>query len=63
MIVSGVSKHGGTCFGASGGSALTGDTIVAVNSFGLNGNCAGIEGMFRIDRDVELNWIRGFLGG
>jgi hypothetical protein len=62
MIVSGDSKHGGTCFGDSGGPALIGDTIVAVNSFGLNANCAGIGGMFRIDRDVELDWIRGFLG-
>lgn len=61
MIVSGDAKHGGTCFGDSGGPALVGDTIVAVNSFGLNGNCAGVGGMFRIDREAEINWISSFL--
>ena len=57
MLVSGDAKHGGTCFGDSGGPMLVGDTIVAVNSFGLNGNCAGVGGVFRIDRQVELDWI------
>ena len=31
-----------------------------VASFGLNGNCAGIGGAFRIDRDMELDWINSF---
>ncbi len=62
MTVSGDAKHGGTCFGDSGGPMLiNGDVLVAVNSFGLNGNCAGIGGVFRIDRDLELDWINGFL--
>ena len=61
MILSGDAKHGGTCFGDSGGPALLGDTILGVTSFGLNGNCAGIGGVFRIDRDVELGWISSFL--
>jgi hypothetical protein len=61
IALSGDAKHGGTCFGDSGGPALVGDTIVAVNSFGLNGNCAGIGGMFRIDRAQELEFIRSFL--
>jgi hypothetical protein len=63
MIVSGDAKHGGTCFGDSGGPMLLEGTnvIVGVNSFGLNSNCAGIGGAFRIDRDVELNWISSFL--
>lgn len=61
MILSGDAKHGGTCFGDSGGPALLGDTILGVTSFGLNGNCAGIGGSFRIDRDIELGWISGFL--
>ena len=61
MILSGDAKHGGTCFGDSGGPMLVGDTIMAVNSFGLNGNCAGIGGAFRIDRALELEWISGFL--
>lgn len=62
VILSGDAKHGGTCFGDSGGPGLIGDTLVAVNSFGLNGNCAGIGGMFRIDRTYELDWIKAFLG-
>ena len=61
MILSGDAKHGGTCFGDSGGPTLVGDTLVAVTSFGLNGNCAGIGGVFRIDRSVELDWISSFL--
>lgn len=62
MILSGDAKHGGTCFGDSGGPSLVGDTLVAVTSFGLNGNCAGIGGVFRIDRQAELDWISSFLG-
>jgi secreted trypsin-like serine protease len=62
MILSGDAKHGGTCFGDSGGPSLVGETLVAVTSFGLNGNCAGIGGVFRIDRQVELDWISSFLG-
>lgn len=58
MILSGDAKHGGTCFGDSGGPTLIGDTLIGVTSFGLNGNCAGIGGAFRIDRDVELDWIQ-----
>ncbi len=61
MTLSGDAKHGGTCFGDSGGPTLVGDTLVAVTSFGLNGNCAGIGGVFRIDRHVELGWIGSFL--
>ncbi len=57
VILSGDAAHGGTCFGDSGGPGLVGDTIVAVNSFGLNGNCAGVGGMFRIDRQYEIDWI------
>lgn len=61
MVLSGDAKHGGTCFGDSGGPILDGDTLVAVNSFGVNANCAGIGGVFRIDREAELDWISGFL--
>ena len=62
MMLSGDAKHGGTCFGDSGGPILLGDsdTIGGVTSFGLNGNCAGVGGAFRIDRQVELDWINGF---
>lgn len=61
MVLSGDAKHGGTCFGDSGGPILDGNILVAVNSFGLNANCAGIGGVFRIDRQAELDWISGFL--
>ncbi|MGB7818672.1 MAG: trypsin-like serine protease [Ornithinibacter sp.] len=60
MLLSGDAKHGGTCFGDSGGPILDGDTLVAVTSFGLNGECAGVGGVFRIDRDLELGWINSF---
>lgn len=63
MVLSGDSKHGGTCFGDSGGPSFLHDTttLVAVTSFGLNGNCAGIGGVYRIDGEAELAWINGFL--
>lgn len=60
LILSGDAKHGGTCFGDSGGPVLKGDTILAVISFGLNSNCAGVGGAFRIDRQKELDWINSF---
>jgi hypothetical protein len=54
---------GGTCFGDSGGPIFADDstTIVAVTSYGLNGNCAGIGAGFRIDKEVELEWLNTFL--
>jgi hypothetical protein len=57
MSVSGDAAHGGTCFGDSGGPNLVGDTIVAVTSFGLNFNCAGIGGSYRIDKQGDLDFI------
>ncbi len=62
MLLSGDAKHGGTCFGDSGGPIFLGDTnvLAGVTSFGLNGNCAGVGGAFRIDRQVELDWINSF---
>lgn len=65
MMLSGDAKHGGTCFGDSGGPIFLGtdsNVIGAVTSFGLNGNCAGVGGVFRIDRQLELDWINGFGG-
>lgn len=63
MLLSGDAKHGGTCFGDSGGPSLVdGNVLIGVTSFGLNGNCAGVGGVFRIDRDLELAWIGSFLG-
>lgn len=53
------SPSGGTCFGDSGGPQfLTGtNTIAAVTSFGLNGNCAGVGGGYRVDQADDLNWL------
>ena len=51
--------RGGTCSGDSGGPLLydSTDTIVAVDSFGLNTNCRGTDFMYRIDRAPVLDWI------
>jgi hypothetical protein len=65
MLLSGDAKHGGTCFGDSGGPIFLGtdsNVIGAVTSFGFNGNCAGTGGVFRIDRQAELDWINSFGG-
>ena len=52
---------GGTCFGDSGGPVFyggyTSNTIVAVTSFGLNGNCAGVDFAFRTDQAAVIEWI------
>lgn len=61
FMTSGDAKHGGTCFGDSGGPLLRGDTILGVTSFGLNANCAGVGGGFRIDGATELGFIGSFL--
>ncbi len=54
---------GGTCFGDSGGPVLTdeGRTVLAVNSYGANINCAGVTYSQRIDLPEVLTWIRSFL--
>ena len=52
---------GGTCFGDSGGPDLLGgtDTVLAVNSFVTNGNCAGVTYSQRVDIPAVLAWIVG----
>jgi Trypsin len=52
---------GGLCFGDSGGPVLYGTTILAVNSFVLNNNCAGSGFSYRIDQPEILVWIKSFL--
>lgn len=62
LLLSNNANTGGTCFGDSGGPNFIGDTNVigAVTSFGINGNCAGTGGVYRIDRADDLNWIYSF---
>jgi hypothetical protein len=57
------SDSGGTCFGDSGGPQFLADTniVAAVTSFGLNGNCAGVGGGYRVDRADDLDWLATFL--
>jgi hypothetical protein len=57
------SDSGGTCFGDSGGPQFLADTniVAAVTSFGLNGNCAGVGGGYRVDQADDLDWLATFL--
>lgn len=63
LLLSNNHATGGTCFGDSGGPNFIGDSLVVggVTSFGLNGNCAGTGGVFRIDRQNVLEFINGFM--
>jgi len=61
FLVSGDAKHGGTCFGDSGGPMLMGNVLVGVNSFALNRNCAGTGGAFRVDQPTSLAFIEEHL--
>lgn len=63
LLLSNNHATGGTCFGDSGGPNFIGDSLVVggVTSFGLNGNCAGTGGVFRIDRKNVLDFINDFM--
>ena len=63
MLLSNNANTGGTCFGDSGGPNFIDDTNVigGVTSFGINGNCAGTGGVYRVDRADDLNFVAGFL--
>lgn len=59
MLLSNNTSTGGTCFGDSGGPNFLGDTniVAGVTSFGINGNCAGTGGVFRMDRQNVLDFV------
>lgn len=59
LLLSNNHSTGGTCFGDSGGPNFLGDTnvVAGVTSFGINGNCAGTGGVYRVDRADDLNWL------
>ena len=50
-------------FGDSGGPNFLGNSnvVAAVTSFGINGNCAGTGGVFRMDRQNVLDFVNSFL--
>ena len=56
-------NQSGVCFGDSGGPDLLGgtDTVLAVNSYVTNYNCAGVGYSSRVDIPEILEWIDGFM--
>jgi hypothetical protein len=63
LLLSNNHSTGGTCFGDSGGPNFLGDSnvIAGVTSFGINGNCAGTGGVFRMDRSWALDFVESHL--
>lgn len=63
LLLSNNHSTGGTCFGDSGGPNFLGtsNVVAGVTSFGINGNCAGTGGVFRMDRSWSLDWVSSFL--
>jgi len=59
LLLSNNHTTGGTCFGDSGGPNFIGKSNVVggVTSFGMNGNCAGTGGVYRVDRSDDLGWL------
>ncbi|HMN60126.1 MAG TPA: trypsin-like serine protease [Anaerolinea sp.] len=63
LLLSNNANTGGTCFGDSGGPNFIGNSNVVggVTSFGMNGNCAGTGGVFRVDRKDVLDFVNSYL--
>jgi V8-like Glu-specific endopeptidase len=64
LLLSNNANTGGTCFGDSGGPNFISNSNVVggVTSFGINGNCAGTGGVYRVDRADDLNWLATAFG-
>ena len=64
ILLSNNTATGGTCFGDSGGPNFIGTSNVVggVTSFGINGNCAGTGGVYRVDRSDDLDWLNAEFG-
>jgi hypothetical protein len=64
IMLSNNANTGGTCFGDSGGPNFIGSstTLAGVTSYGLNGNCAGTGGVYRVDKADDLNWLNTEFG-
>jgi len=62
LLLSNNANTGGTCFGDSGGPNFVGrsNVVGGVTSFGINGNCAGTGGVYRVDRADDLDWLATF---
>ncbi len=63
ILLSNNHSTGGTCFGDSGGPNFIGasNVVGGVTSFGINGNCAGTGGVYRVDTADDLDWLATFL--
>jgi secreted trypsin-like serine protease len=63
LLLSNNASTGGTCFGDSGGPDYLGSSnvVAGVTSFGINGNCAGTGGVFRLDRQDVIAFVNQFL--
>ncbi len=63
LLLSNNASTGGTCFGDSGGPnyVSSSNVVAGVTSFGLNGNCAGTGGVFRLDRQNVLDFVTHYL--
>jgi secreted trypsin-like serine protease len=64
ILLSNNANTGGTCFGDSGGPNFIGSSSVigGVTSYGVNGNCAGTGGVFRMDTQKVRDWLSTFPG-
>lgn len=63
VVLTNNANTGGTCSGDSGGPTFidNSDVVVAVTSFGVNSTCAGTSGVYRIDTEDDLAFLREYI--